>query len=177
MVRPLSDSERSRRAERIRLVLTDVDGVLTDAGVYYSERGEELRRFSVRDGMGVELLREAGIATAFLSREHTPMLEARARKLQLPHVFLGVRDKAAALGSILETTACSLEQVAYIGDDVNDLALLLRVGELGIAAAPADAVTEVRRVVHFCTAAVGGSGAFRELSDSIIGRRKEAYHP
>jgi 3-deoxy-D-manno-octulosonate 8-phosphate phosphatase (KDO 8-P phosphatase) len=177
MVRPLSDGERSRRAQRIRLVLTDVDGVLTDAGVYYSERGEELRRFSVRDGMGVELLREAGIATAFLSREQTPMLEARARKLQLPHAFLGVRDKAAALDSILERAGCSIDQVAYIGDDVNDLALLLRVGELGIAAAPSDAVAEVRRVVHFCTVAVGGHGAFRELSDSIIGWRKEAYHP
>lgn len=177
MVRPLSDAERTRRARRIGLVLTDIDGVLTDAGVYYSERGEELRRFSVRDGMGVELLREAGIATAFLSRENTPMLEARARKLQLPHAFLGVRDKAAALDSILEQTGYSLDRVAYIGDDVNDLAALLRVGELGIAAAPSDAVPEVRRIVHFSTVAVGGNGAFRELCDSILGWRKEADPP
>ncbi len=177
MVRPLEDRELKRRARRIRLVVTDVDGVLTDTGVYFSLYGEEFRRFSVRDGMGSELLRNAGIETAWMSKERGSSITQRARKLHLDHVYLGVQDKALELDTVLARAGgLSLDEIAYIGDDVNDLGALVRVAEHGIAAAPANAVAAVREVVHFCTDAEGGAGAFRELADSILGWRKEDEH-
>ena len=164
----IGPAELSRRASRVRLVVTDVDGVLTDAGVYYSERGEELKRFNVRDGMGVELLREAGVQTAFLTRESSPCVQARARKLRLVHVWLGVTDKRAYLETVLRETGLTIAQLAYIGDDVNDLGALEVVGREGLAAAPADAAPSVARSVHYVAAARGGHGAFREFADWIL---------
>jgi 3-deoxy-D-manno-octulosonate 8-phosphate phosphatase (KDO 8-P phosphatase) len=177
MVRPLSRTERATRAARVRWLISDVDGVLTPATAYYSAEGEQLKRFSLRDGMGVELLREGGVHTAFLSREDSPIVRRRAEKLGLERVFLGVRDKARALDSVLAECGVALEQVAYIGDDVNDLGVLLRVAEVGLTAAPADAVSAVSQVVHFCTAARGGEGAFREFADSILNWRQQEERP
>lgn len=159
-----------RRAARIRLVLTDVDGVLTDAGVYYSERGEELRRFSLRDGMGVELLREGGIETAFLSREDSGIVRARAKKLAVV-AFLGVKDKLAELPEILARSGLERSELAFIGDDVNDLALLREIAEQGLTGAPADAIEEVQRAVHAVSASRGGHGAFRDFADAILAWR------
>src|SRR5215470_14453346 len=101
---PLLPAELRARARRLRLVLTDSDGVLTDGGVYYGDSGEALRRFSVRDGMGVERLREAGVATAIVTRERSEPVARRAEKLALPFLFLGVHDKAAHLPAILRDT-------------------------------------------------------------------------
>jgi 3-deoxy-D-manno-octulosonate 8-phosphate phosphatase (KDO 8-P phosphatase) len=164
----IGEAELRRRALGIELVLSDVDGVLTDAGVYYSARGEELKRFSLRDGMGVELLREAGIETGFCTRENSEIVAARAKKLRV-QLHLGVRDKLAHLPSMLEAARVRPEAVAYIGDDVNDLGLLCAVAaQGGIAAAPADATLEVRQNVHFVTHSLGGYGAFREFADFIL---------
>ena len=167
MVDALTPQTLRLRAARIRLVLTDVDGVLTDAGVYYSERGEELRRFSLRDGMGVELLRAAGIETAFLSREDSGIVRARANKLAVK-TFLGVRDKLALLPEILAQTGLTPAAVAFIGDDVNDLPLLCEIAEQGLTGAPADAIDAVRRSVHAVSESVGGHGAFRDFADAIL---------
>jgi 3-deoxy-D-manno-octulosonate 8-phosphate phosphatase (KDO 8-P phosphatase) len=165
--------ELVKRARRVRLVITDVDGVLTDAGVYYSERGEELKRFNVRDGMGVERLRNAGIATAFLTRETSSLVQARAQKLRLSHVYLGVDDKLARLPAILSDTGFAASDVAFIGDDVNDLGLLAAVGEQGLTGAPRDAMPEVvGRVMHRC-AVDGGRGAFRDFAEWILELRAE----
>lgn len=164
----IGDTELAARARRVRLVLTDSDGVLTDAGVYYSERGEELRRFSVRDGMGVERLREAGIATAIVTRERTGVVARRSEKLALPHLFAGVHDKAAHLPVILRETGLPLAALAYIGDDVNDLGILDAIGAEGLTAAPADAMPEVLAVCHYACAARGGHGAFREFAEWIL---------
>jgi len=165
----ITGSELARRAARVRLVVTDVDGVLTDAGVYYSERGEELKRFHVRDGMGVELLRNAGVRTAFLTRESSPSVRARARKLGIEHAWLGVTDKRAHLEVLLRETGLTVAQIAYIGDDVNDLPIIESIGRDGLTAAPADAMEAVARVVHHRVAERGGHGAFREFADWILG--------
>jgi 3-deoxy-D-manno-octulosonate 8-phosphate phosphatase (KDO 8-P phosphatase) len=167
----LGTRELRARAARIKLVISDVDGVLTDAGVYYSARGEELKRFNVRDGMGVERLRNVGIATAFLTRESSPAVAARAQKLRLTHVYLGVQDKAAHLEVILQETGHSIAELAYIGDDVNDLGILESIGKFGLTAAPADAIPAVQsRAIHRC-AATGGHGAFRDFAEWIIEQR------
>jgi 3-deoxy-D-manno-octulosonate 8-phosphate phosphatase (KDO 8-P phosphatase) len=162
MLPPLS--ELRARAAQVRLVLTDSDGVLTDAGVYYSAAGEELRRFSVRDGMGVERLRDAGIGTTIVTRETTQAVEQRARKLGIP-ALLGVRDKLDAVRQLLASQGLGWEQVAYIGDDVNDLEVLQHAG---LSACPADAEPVVAGLVHVICERTGGHGAFREFADLIL---------
>jgi 3-deoxy-D-manno-octulosonate 8-phosphate phosphatase (KDO 8-P phosphatase) len=167
----LAPEELRARARRLRLVLTDSDGVLTDGGVYYSDRGEALRRFSVRDGMGVERLRNAGIATGIITRESCGCVERRAAKLQLPHLFLGVRDKAAQLPAVLDATGLAVDALAYIGDDVNDLGIMAAIGERGLTAAPADAMPEVQAACHHLCVARGGHGAFRDFAEWLLGLR------
>jgi 3-deoxy-D-manno-octulosonate 8-phosphate phosphatase (KDO 8-P phosphatase) len=169
--------ELAIRARRVRLVLTDSDGVLTDGGVYYSDTGEAMRRFSVRDGMGVERLREAGIATAIITRELSGCVARRAEKLRLSHCFLGIRDKAAHLATVRSETGLSLEALAYIGDDVNDLGILTAIGERGLTGAPADAMPEVSAAVHHRCAARGGHGAFREFAEWILRLRQAPASP
>jgi 3-deoxy-D-manno-octulosonate 8-phosphate phosphatase (KDO 8-P phosphatase) len=170
----VSPGELAARARRLRLVLTDSDGVLTDGGVYYGERGEALKRFSVRDGMGVERLREAGVSTAIITRERSPAVEKRAQKLRLPHLFLGVHDKAAHLATVLDETGLETGQLAYIGDDVNDLGIMALIGEHGLTAAPADAMPEVLAAGHYRCAARGGHGAFRDFAEWLLGLRRGA---
>jgi 3-deoxy-D-manno-octulosonate 8-phosphate phosphatase (KDO 8-P phosphatase) len=170
---PLPGEVLRQRARRIRLVLTDSDGVLTDCGVYYSDRGEALRRFSVRDGMGVERLRDAGIATAIVTRELSGCVERRAAKLGLPHLFLGVRDKAAHLPAILAETGLELGDLAYIGDDVNDLGIMAAIGERGLTGAPADAMPDVLAACHYRCVERGGHGAFRDFAEWILALRRE----
>jgi 3-deoxy-D-manno-octulosonate 8-phosphate phosphatase (KDO 8-P phosphatase) len=171
---PLSVFELQARARRLKLVLTDCDGVLTDGGVYYSDEGEALKRFSMRDGMGVERLRLAGIETAILTREASPVVERRAAKLRLRHVFLAVADKCAHLESIRQATGHRREEMAYIGDDVNDLEILGSIAEKGLTAAPADAMPEVLRVVHRACPFRGGHGAFRDFAEWILKLREES---
>jgi len=175
-VSELRKNELAKRARRVRLVVTDVDGVWTDAGVYYGARGEVYKRFSVRDGMGVERLRDVGIATAIISGESSPSVRSRARKLQITHCYLGVRNKPKKLDAILKKTGLRAEQVAYIGDDVNDLEIIARVARLGLTGAPADAFTEVADGVHYLCQADGGHGAFRDFAEWILGLRAIRYH-
>jgi 3-deoxy-D-manno-octulosonate 8-phosphate phosphatase (KDO 8-P phosphatase) len=162
------------RARRTTLVLTDCDGVLTDGCAYYSARGEELKRFSLRDGMGVERLREAGIESAIVTRERSSAVARRAEKLGLRWHFDGVRDKAAELARVLAETGRTPDQLAFIGDDVNDLALLGLVGREGLTGCPADAMPEVQRAVHHAGGIPGGRGAFREFAEWILRLRREA---
>jgi 3-deoxy-D-manno-octulosonate 8-phosphate phosphatase (KDO 8-P phosphatase) len=173
VVNGLDAAALTARARRLRLVLTDCDGVLTDGSLYYSDAGEALRRFSVRDGMGVERLREAGMVTAILTRERSRTIERRAEKLGLPHLFLGVRDKAGHLPAILKETGLRTPELAYIGDDVNDLEILRAIGEHGLTGAPSDAMAEVRAACHYPCRAGGGAGAFREFAEWILNHRRE----
>ena len=169
---PLTDAEVIVRAARIKLVATDVDGVLTDAGVYYSDSGEAMKRFSLRDGMGVERLRNDGIETAFMTRENSPIVARRAEKLKIRLCYLGVRDKAEALPTLLAEAGVTAGEVAYIGDDVNDSGIMAHLAPAGLLAAPADAFAPVLRNVHYRCAQPGGHGAFRDFAEWILGLRK-----
>ncbi len=150
---------------RVRLLATDVDGVLTDGGMCYSDSGDEWKRFHVRDGMGIKLLQRAGILTALITQEQTQLVARRAAKLTIPEVHQGAHDKLAVLRDIIERHGLDLSQVAYIGDDVNDLEVLRAVG---FSAAPADAVPVVRKAVHYVCRKNGGEGAVREVTDLIL---------
>lgn len=153
---------------KVRLFLTDVDGVLTDAGMYYSENGDELKKFNTRDGMGLKLIQQAGIKTGIITSEDTRMVERRARKLGIDYLYQGKREggKLAAALEICRMEGVSLQQVAYIGDDVNCKDLLAAVG---IAFCPADAVDEIKRVpgIHQL-ACKGGEGVVREAVERIL---------
>ena len=173
----LSRTELARRAARLRLVLTDSDGVLTDTGVYYSERGEEMKRFSIRDGMGVERLRNAGVETGIVTGERSPSVLRRAEKLGLRHVLLGVEDKLGAVQALCGQEGLTLDQVGFIGDDVNDLEVLTVLSAHGLTASPADALPSVMQtVIHVCSAP-GGHGAFRDFAEWILGHRAAAPTP
>jgi 3-deoxy-D-manno-octulosonate 8-phosphate phosphatase (KDO 8-P phosphatase) len=167
----LTLNELRKRARRLKLVLTDSDGVLTDAGVYYSENGEAFKRFSIRDGMGVERLRIAGIESAIITGEKSESVRRRAEKLQMPRVYLGVKDKRQMLESILEETGLTVAQIGYIGDDVNDLGILDAVANGGLTAAPSDAMPVVLEMVHYRCGLPGGHGAFRDFAEWILRRR------
>ena len=152
----------------IKLVISDVDGVLTDGGMYYTESGDELKRFNTRDGMGFQLLREAGLQTAIITSEDTAMVTRRARKMKIDHLRQGKRDggKLEAAQEICATLGIELDEVAYVGDDLNCLALLRNVGK---PACPRDAVAEVRRVPEIVVLdSVGGGGALREFAELIL---------
>lgn len=163
--RKSSAHARAAAPKAIRLLATDVDGVLTDAGMYYSEGGDEWKKFNTRDGMGIKLLQRAGLLTAVITQERTKLVARRAEKLAIPEVHQGAHDKLAVLRDILGRHGLELSQVAYIGDDVNDLETLRAVG---FSAAPADAVSDVRKAVHYVCRKKGGEGAVREVADLIL---------
>ena len=157
------------RLAAVRLVLADCDGVLTDGTVLYSGRGEELTRFSRRDGMGVERLRAAGIETGVVSRDRSPATRRRAERLQLTEVHLGVTEKLAAIEEIAARRGLALEQVAFIGDDVQDLEALRAVG---VSGCPRDAEPAVRETADYVASRRGGHGAFREFAEAILAARQ-----
>ncbi|MCG3173534.1 MAG: 3-deoxy-D-manno-octulosonate 8-phosphate phosphatase KdsC [Myxococcota bacterium] len=164
----LSIHELKQRARRIRLVLSDCDGVLTDGTVFVSPDGERLKQFSLRDGMGVERLRAQGVETAIITRENSPIVARRADKLKMPHLFMGVMDKRAHLEVIMRETGAVLAELAYIGDDFNDLDVIEAIGAAGLTGAPSDAQPAVAAAAHFNTLAPGGKGAFREFAEWLI---------
>ena len=153
------------RLKRIRLFATDVDGVLTDAGMYYSESGEELKKFNTRDGMGIKLLQRAGLITALVTQERTKLVARRGEKLMIPEVHQGVMDKLLLVREMAERHALSMEEVAYIGDDINDLATLKAVG---FSATPADGLPQVAAAVDYVCRKKGGEGAVREIIEMIL---------
>lgn len=154
------------KANSIQLLLTDCDGVLTDGGVYYSARGEEMKRFSLRDGMGVERLRKlTGIETGIITGENTELLKRRTEKLNITEYHPGIKDKLIRFKEIITRLQLSSEEVAYIGDDVNDLEIIKTVG---LSACPSDAMPSVRSSVTIVLQNKGGYGAFREFAELII---------
>ncbi len=151
------------RAARIRLVLLDVDGVLTDGSLWYGPEGEALKRFDVKDGHGIVLLRDR-VDFGVISGRPGQVAEARLRDLRFKHLVFGERDKLAGYAR-LAALGIPDEEVAYMGDDVNDVPLLRKVG---LSACPADALPEVREAVHFVARSPGGRGAVRELCDLVM---------
>jgi 3-deoxy-D-manno-octulosonate 8-phosphate phosphatase (KDO 8-P phosphatase) len=168
---PVTKSEQQGRASHIRLLLADCDGVLTDNGVYYSDLGEEMKRYSIRDGMGVALLRNAGIETGIISGEASRSLQQRAEKLRITHLYLGVTDKLQQVKALANHHNIPLDAIAYIGDDVNDTDVLSELHNISLTAVPADAISSVHPHAHYICTATGGHGAFREFSDWILDLR------
>jgi 3-deoxy-D-manno-octulosonate 8-phosphate phosphatase (KDO 8-P phosphatase) len=151
---------------RIKILLTDVDGVLTDNGVYYSENGEVMKRFSIRDGMGVERLRKlAGIDTGIITGELSPSVVRRAEKLRIVELHLGVKDKLGRVLEVMQRLQLEWGEIAYIGDDVNDLEVMEKAG---VVACPSDAMPQVRDIVDYHCVTKGGYGAFREFAEWLI---------
>lgn len=144
----------------IRLFLTDCDGCLTDGGMYYSEHGDELKKFNTRDGMGFALLRQRGILTGIVTSESVDLNRRRAEKLKLDILEAGCRDKLGAIQKICEERSIDLRNVCYIGDDINDVEVIKAVG---YGCCPADAVPEVKAVADYVTKAKGGEGVIREV--------------
>lgn len=154
--------------KKIKLFLTDVDGVLTDGGMYYSENGDELKKFNTRDGMAFELLRRAGIKTGIVTSENTKIVENRAKKLKVDYLFQGKREggKLAAALEVCEKEGISLDEVAYIGDDINCIELL---SNAGLAFCPANASDYVQKVINIRELTLrGGEGVFREAVETIL---------
>jgi 3-deoxy-D-manno-octulosonate 8-phosphate phosphatase (KDO 8-P phosphatase) len=155
-----------KKIEKIKIVVTDNDGVLTDTGVYYSAKGEEFKRFSIRDGMGVERLQKhVGIKTVIITGENSGSVKARAEKLKITEYYLGVKDKLKVLEEIKRKNNITEENIAYIGDDVNDIAMMKLVG---LTATPADGTNFIKDFADFICSSSGGNGAFREFAELII---------
>ncbi len=152
-------------AQDVRIVFFDVDGVLTDGGVYFTEHGETLKRFSILDGYGLKLLRQAGIVAAVITGRDSKPLRVRLEALGITHVRYGTEDKLPAAQAMLDSLGFTWAQAAAIGDDWPDLPVLM---QAGFAAAPANAHAEVRAIAHHVTTARGGDGAARELCDLLL---------
>ncbi len=161
-----------QRAQRIKMVLTDNDGVLTDGGVFYGENGEVFKRFNIRDGMGVERLRKhANVETGIITGEFSPSVKMRSEKLRITELHLGIKDKPAVLNDILARHSLNVNEIAYIGDDTNDVEVL---GVVGLAACPNDAMSFAKQKAHYICEQKGGQGAFRELAELIIWAKQQS---
>lgn len=162
--------DAGRRAATIRLLALDVDGTLTDGRINIGPQGEAMKSFSVRDGFGLTLLREAGIRLAVITARQSAIVEHRARELKFDEVRQGVGDKAAALAALCADRGLGLAEAGFVGDDWPDLPAML---SAGFAASVADAAAEVRARAHWVSSAPAGSGAIRELAEFILRARGE----
>jgi 3-deoxy-D-manno-octulosonate 8-phosphate phosphatase (KDO 8-P phosphatase) len=149
---------------QVKLLALDVDGVLTDGGLYYTDSGEELKKFNVKDGLGLKRVMQQGIAVAILSSSAAQATLHRAQRLGIAHVFVGVEDKLAQLQVLCDKLGIDLSQVAYVGDDLVDLAAMQAVG---CPIAVADAMAENQAAAAYITQRRGGEGAVREVCDLL----------
>jgi 3-deoxy-D-manno-octulosonate 8-phosphate phosphatase (KDO 8-P phosphatase) len=152
----------------IRLLVMDVDGVMTDGKITYTSDGQEIKSFNIKDGLGIKRAQASGIETAIITGRTSPMVERRALELGIAHLVQGREDKLAALSDLLDQTALSLDQVAYIGDDLPDLTAIESV-KLG--ACPADAADEVKSRANWVSTRAGGDGCVRELCDLLMSHK------
>ena len=165
------------RAARIKLVAFDIDGVMTDGGLHYTDDGHELKTFNVQDGLGVVLLRRSGIKVAIITGRTSNVVSCRAKDLGVEHVFHGVGDKGAVSGQLLEQLGLQWSELAFMGDDLIDLPAMTR---CGLAIAPANARQIVKERAHMVTEAGGGKGAVREAIEFILaaqGKLDAAFAP
>ena len=155
----------AKKIPEIKMFLTDCDGCLTDGGMYYSEHGDELKKFNTRDGMGFALLRERGIITGIITSENVELNRRRAAKLKLDILEVGCKDKVATVKKICEERKIDFQNICYIGDDINDVDLIRLAG---YGCAPADAMTQAKGVAQYVTKAKGGEGVIREVVELIL---------
>jgi 3-deoxy-D-manno-octulosonate 8-phosphate phosphatase (KDO 8-P phosphatase) len=164
-IKKLTKPALIKRLHGIKLLALDVDGVQTDGSLYYTETGEQLRKFHVHDGVGIKQAMAVGVIVAIVTASRTPSIKHRGRTLGVQHVLVGVKDKLSAVTGICEDLGIDISEVAHIGDDLNDLPLLQSVG---LAITVANAVPEVLEAVTYITEKGGGSGAVREVSDLLM---------
>lgn len=155
----------TQKCKKIELVLTDVDGVLTDGGRYFSEKGEDLKKFHTRDGMGVNVLLRNKIPTIILTKENSKITKKWAKEMNVLEIYTGLKNKELVLPKICKKYKLKLENLAYIGDDVNDLEVLKQVG---FSAVPNDGVFQAKQIADYICKLEGGNGCFREIADKII---------
>ncbi|MCX6154717.1 MAG: HAD-IIIA family hydrolase [Candidatus Kapabacteria bacterium] len=151
--------------KNVKILVMDVDGTLTDSSMYYSERGEELKRFSTRDGMGLTIFHKHGFQSAILTSENSIIAQQRAKKLKVNHVIIDSKDKSNDLINLVESLDLKLNNVAYIGDDVNDAEAMKLAG---ISACPADSVNLIKDIADYQCKFNGGNGAVREFIELIL---------
>ncbi len=156
------------RLQAVKAVILDVDGVLTDGGIYYDPTGREIKRFHVTDGLGIELLRHAGIRVAILSGRVSEALTRRAAELKVAECYQGVRDKKAQIEKLRQQWQLKTDELLYVGDDLNDLPAFEAVG---VRVAVANAVAELKERAHYTTQASGGNGAVREVCEWLLKAR------
>lgn len=159
------EPELIERIRKIKLLLSDVDGVLTDGGIIIDDNGIETKRFNVKDGHGIKLLQRAGIEVALLTGRMSKVVSYRAAELNITNVVQGAKDKKTAYKALREQTGFADEEIAYVGDDIVDIPILRRVG---VAIAVEDAVDEVKAVADYVTSCSGGQGAIREVAECIL---------
>lgn len=161
----LSKTEMLERLKSLRLLSLDVDGILTDGGLYYTETGEELRKFNVKDGMGMKRARDVGVELAIISASTTKAIAERGKRLGVERVHIGAKNKLEILASICQELGIGFDQVGHMGDDLNDIPILKKVG---FPMTVCDAVEEVKNEVIYITQRGGGQGAVRELCDMLV---------
>jgi 3-deoxy-D-manno-octulosonate 8-phosphate phosphatase (KDO 8-P phosphatase) len=159
---PLTATERARR---VKLMIFDVDGVLTDGGLVFTAEGDTMKVFHSMDGHGAKLLRQAGIETAIITGRKSGIVAVRAKELKITHLYQGVENKPEAFADLLKQTGMTPEECGYMGDDWVDLGVMLKVG---FAAAPANSHPEVIARAHWVSEARGGHGAVREVCDALL---------
>lgn len=153
------------KIKKVKALALDVDGVLTDGGMYYSESGDELKKFNTRDAQGIELLMKRGLLVAIITKEKTKLVERRAKKMKVKNLFQGVEDKLSTLKRFASANNIGLDEIAYMGDDINDLEVLKSVG---FAITVNDAMDAVKKISDHVTVAKGGQGAVREVCELIL---------
>ena len=156
---------------KIRAIAMDVDGVLTDGGVWWGPNGEEWKRFHFADIMGLSLARKSGLVIALMSGENSPLVDRMAAKFAIVDIYKECKDKAAAIRTFSELNKLRLDEICFIGDDVNDIPAL---DIVGLSACPADARPSVRERCQIITKLTGGNGAVREVVDMLLGAVKTA---
>ena len=168
MTDKLTTRELELRLGQIKLLSLDVDGVMTDGGLYYTDEGTQFRKFNVRDGLGIVLALKAGVEMCIISASKQVSTLTRAEHLGIKHVSIGAEDKLAALNEITAKLGIDLHEVAHVGDDLTDVALMAHVG---LPLTVADAVPEALAAARYVTTKPGGAGAVRELCDLLVSGR------
>jgi len=157
------------KLKKIRVLITDVDCVLTDCGMYYTKNGDHMKKFHTRDGMGVTLLKKIDVPTIIITKEKTLMVKKWAQKMKVNKTYDGIKQKELLLEEICRSFEIIPREIAYIGDDVNDIELLKKVG---FSVSPKDGIPQVRKIVDYVSNLKGGDGVFREIADLIISAKK-----
>jgi len=166
----MSSKNFRKKIQRIRVLLLDVDGVLTDGTIIYNGDGQEMKAFNIRDGAAIKWLQRAGLEVAILSGRNSAPVLVRAKELGIEKVIQSAYDKLPAFDKFLSESGCQADEVAYIGDDFHDLPVLKRAG---FSACPADAVSEVKKSVDYVCRSKGGNGVIREVAEMILKSQKK----